>query len=421
MELISKAVELLVQPLAVRILLARERRESGVAYDLTSAAVRADPYETYRQLRSIDPVHRLRLVDAWALTRYRDIEAVLRDHRRFGNAGRILVETVPLSLLDLDPPEHTRLRSLVSKAFTPRAVAMLRPHLEEITGSLLDAVAGKQEFDLIAALAYPLPVTIIAEMLGVRARDRDRFEEWSNLMALSVDPVLGRGQVDRIKNAAEEAYAYFEEIIGERRRRPREDLVSALLAAEEEGDRLTHEELLSAMLLILVAGNETTRNLIGNGMLALLRHPEQMQRLRNDPGLLDPAIDELLRYDSPVQLNGRVAHEDVELGGKRIASGDILISVIGAANRDPELFENPDALDIGRREKSHLSFGRGIHYCLGASLAVLEARVVFAALLDRFASIRLAAEPRHRAAVVVRGVEQLWIEVQRTTRPQPRG
>ena len=236
MGLISKTVELLVQPLAVRALLARERRESGVAYDLTSAAVRADPYETYRQLRSIDPVHRLRLVDAWALTRYRDIEAVLRDHKRFGNAGRILVETVSLSLLDLDPPEHTRLRSLVSKAFTPKAVAMLRPHIEEITGKLLDAVAGKDQFDLIAALAYPLPVTIIAEMLGVRPRDRDRFEEWSNLMALSVDPVLGRGQVDRIKKAAEEAFAYFEAIINERRRRPREDLVSALLTAEEEGD-----------------------------------------------------------------------------------------------------------------------------------------------------------------------------------------
>ena len=409
----SGVVERLVQPLAVRVLLARERMESGVAYDLTSAEVREDPYPTYHALRRIDPVHRLRLVDAWVLTRYRDVEAVLRDHRRFGNAGRILVQTVPLSLLDLDPPEHTRLRALVSKAFTPKAVAMLRTHIEETTAHLLDAVAGTDRFDLIAALAYPLPVTIIAEMLGVRPRDRDRFEEWSNSLALSVDPLVSRGQVDRIRNAAEEAYAYFETIIDERRRRPREDLVSALLAAEEEGDRLTHEELLSAMLLILMAGFETTRNLIGNGMLALLRNPHQMQRLRRDRELLDPAIDELLRYDSPGQLNGRRAREDVELGGKRIRAGDVVIAVIGAANRDPEVFDDPDALDIGRREQSHLSFGRGIHYCLGAALAVMEARIVFAAVLDRFASIRLAAEPRHRTTVVLRGVEHLWIEVER--------
>ena len=412
MGLIS-VVERLVQPLAVRVLLARERMESGVAYDLTSAEVREDPYPTYHALRRIDPVHRLRLVDAWLLTRYRDIEAVLRDHRRFGNAGRILVQTVPLSLLDLDPPEHTRLRALVSKAFTPKAVAMLRTHIEETTARLLDAVAGTNRFDLIAALAYPLPVTIIAEMLGVRPRDRDRFEEWSNSLALAVDPLVSRGQVDRIKHAAEEAYAYFETIIDERRRRPREDLVSALLAAEEEGDRLTHEELLSAMLLILMAGFETTRNLIGNGMLALLRNPHQMQRLRSDPALLDSAIDELLRYDSPGQLNGRCAREDAELGGKRIRAGDVVISVIGAANRDPEVFDDPDTLDIGRREQSHLSFGRGIHYCLGAALAMMEARIAFAAVLDRFASIRLAAEPRHRATVVLRGVEDLWIEVER--------
>ena len=386
--------------------------ESGVAYDLTSAEVREDPYPTYHALRRIDPVHRLRLVDAWVLTRYRDVEAVLRDHRRFGNAGRILVETVPLSLLDLDPPEHTRLRALVSKAFTPKAVAMLRTRVEETTVHLLDAV-GMNRFDLMAALGYPLPITIIAEMLGVRPRDRDRFEEWSNVLALSVDPLVSRGQVDRIRNAAEEAYAYFETIIDERRRQPREDLVSALLAAEEEGDRLTHEELLSTMLLILMAGFETTRNLVGNGMLALLKNAHQIQRLRSDPALLDSAIDELLRYDSPAQLNGRCAREDTELGGKRIRAGEVVISVIGAANRDPEVFDDPDTLDIGRTEKSHLSFGRGIHYCLGAPLALLEARIAFAAVLDRFASIRLAAEPRHRDTVVLRGVEHLWIEVER--------
>ena len=272
--------------------------------------VRTDPYDTYRRLRQIDPVHRLRLVNAWVLTRYRDIEAVLRDHRRFGNAGRILVETIPLSLLDIDPPEHTRIRALVSKAFTPRSVATLRSCIEQVTAGLLDAVAGKERFDLIAALAYPLPVTIVAEMLGVRPRDMDRFEQWSHALALSVDPLLGRDEIQLIKSAAEQVYEYFESIIDERRRPPREDLVSGLLAAEEEGHRLTDEELLSVMLLILVAGNETTRNLIGNGMLALLKHPDQLRRLRHDPTLLNAAVDELLRYDkadeSALLLHGHV-------------------------------------------------------------------------------------------------------------------
>ena len=421
MGLITKVVERLVLPVVVRTRLARERRESGVAYDFTSPEVKADPYATYRRIRSTDPVHRMRVIDGWALTRYRDVEAVLRDHKRFGNAGRILVETVPLSLLDMDPPEHTRLRLLVSKAFTPRAVTMLRTRVQETTDRLLDAVAGKGRFDLIAAMGYPLPITIIAEMLGVRPRDMDRFEEWSHALALSVDPMLGRNQIQAIKRAQEEAFAYFETIIDERRRRPRDDLVSGLMTAEEEGDRLTHEELLSVMLLILVAGNETTRNLIGNGMLALLQHPAQLQRLRDQPDLLDSAVDELLRYDSPVQLNGRSVREDVEIGGKRIRAGEVVLSLIGAANRDPEMFDDPETLDVGRRQKSQLSFGRGIHYCVGAPLAVLEARTAFASLLDRFGSIRLADEPRHRDGVVLRGVEQLWIEVGAERRSSPAG
>ena len=409
--MIGTIVERLVLPFVVRSRLARERRESGVAYDFPSAEVRADPYPTYRQLRTTDPVHRMRVVDAWALTRYEDAERVLRDHRRFGSSGRVLVETISLSLLDLDPPEHTRLRALVSKAFTPRAVELLHDRIEHTTGRLLDAVAGREHFDLMAALAYPLPVTIIAEMLGVDAADMDLFEGWSDTLALSVDPLLGRGQIQAIKRAEQELFAYFEAIIEQRRRQPREDLVSALLAAEEQGERLTHEELLSVMLLLLVAGHETTRNLIGNGMLALLRHPDQLQRLRARPELLDSAIQELLRYDSPVQLDGRCAREDVELGGKRVRTGEVVISLIGAANRDPERFDDPDALDIGRQDTGHLSFGRGIHYCLGSALAVLEARIAFSTLLARYPSIRLAGEPRYRQGVVLRGVEELWIEV----------
>ncbi|MDD9986097.1 MAG: cytochrome P450 [Spirochaetaceae bacterium] len=413
MHLMAAVVENLIKPTVLRGLLAWERRESGVAYDFISEEARTDPYPTYRRLRTLDPVHRMRTIDAWALTRYRDVEAVLRDHARFANADRVFVETISMSLLELDPPEHTRLRLLVSKAFTPRAVARLHGRIQRITDELLDAVAGVERFDLVAALGYPLPVTVIAEMLGVRPRDLDLFKGWSNVLALSVNAILTTEEVRAIKQAADEAYAYFETIIDERRRQPREDLVSALLAAEEEGDRLTREEMLAVMLLILVAGNETTRNLIGNGMLALLRNPGELRRLREDPGLLDSAVEELLRYDSPVQLDDRTVREDVEIGGKSIRAGKRVVAIIGAANRDPEVFDDPETLDIGRGEKSHLSFGRGIHYCLGAALAVLEARIAFASLLDRFPSIRLAAEPRYRDNVVLRGLDELWIEVER--------
>ena len=223
----------------------------------------------------------------------------MRDHKRFCNGDRILVKTIPLSLLDMDSPEHTRVRALVSKAFTPKAVAQLQERIQGIADRLLDEVAGKRRFDVIAALGYPLPITVIAEMLGVRSQDMDVFERWSNTLALTVDPILGAKQVQAIKSAAERVYAYFEGIISERRLEPRDDLVSALMLAEEAGERLTHAEMLSVLLLILVAGNETTRNLIGNGVLALLRNPEQLQRLREDRGRMDSAVDELLRYDSP--------------------------------------------------------------------------------------------------------------------------
>ena len=395
-----------------RLLVAWERRESGVAYDLLSPQLRQDPYPIYRDLRSKDPVHRMRLVKAWALTRYEDVERVLRDDKRFCNGDRVLVKTIPLSLLDMDPPEHTRVRALVSKAFTPRAVGRLQGRIREITDRLLDEVAGRRQFDVIAALGYPLPITVIAEMLGVRSEDMGVFEGWSNTLALSVDPILGGKQVQAIKRAAEQVYAYFEEIIAERRREPRDDLVTALMMAEETGQRLTHEEMLSVMLLILVAGNETTRNLIGNAVLALLRNPAQLQRLREDRELLDPAVDELLRYDSPVQLDGRAAREDVEIGGKRIRAGDVVIAVLGAANRDPEAFDDPESLDVGRNGNSHLSFGRGVHYCLGGPLAIMEARLALTGLLDRYSSLRLAVEPDYREGVALRGVERLWIEVE---------
>ena len=280
-----EAVGNLVKPIAMQVLLARERLESGVAYNPVSDEVARDPYAVYRRLREKDPVHRMRLIDAWVLTRYEDADAMLRDHQRFAAEGRRFHDTGLTTMLDIDPPDHTRLRSLVSRAFTPRSVSRWHERVQEITDRLLDAVADHDRIDLIAALGYPLPVTVIAEMLGVPAEDMDRFEGWSNDIALIVEPILSPAQVEGVRRATEEMFAYFETIVEARRREPRDDLVSALLAAEEEGDRLTREELLSTMLLILIAGNETTRNLIGNGMLALLRHPDQLQRLRDEPGL----------------------------------------------------------------------------------------------------------------------------------------
>ena len=413
---VPRPVKEAVKQIAKNGLLTWERLESGVAFDLTSSQMLANPYPTYQKLREKDPVHRMRLVDGWVLTRYDDVQAMLLDHQRFSNWGAGAGDrqyTRDRSMLDLDPPDHTRLRSLVSKAFTPRSVTALEPRIEEIVEGLLDGVDGEDRFDLIDNFAFPLPVIVIAEMLGVPAQDLEQFKEWSNDIVISLEPILSREQREQFRRSEQELYEYFEGIIALRREDPEDDLVSALLAAEEEGDRLSHGELLATLLLLLVAGNETTRNLIGNGMLALLRNPEEMSRLKEQPELIDPAIDELLRYDSPVQLDGRTLLEDVEMGGKLMRAGQQVVGVVGAANRDPAAFSNPDRLDIRRQEKSHISFGRGIHYCLGASLAKLEGRIAISSLLRRFSSIRLAAEPQQRKQVVLRGVEDLLVEVER--------
>ena len=413
MNSISQFLEAAVKPAAMKVLLAWERLESGVAYDPLSQELRADPYALYEELRRKDPVHWMRLANSWILVNYRDVDMVLRDHRRFGNVARDFGYLPYISMLDLDPPEHTRIRGLVAHGFTPRSVAALEPRIQQTVDRLLDDLAGRERFDLIRDFAFPLPVIVIAEMLGVLPGDREQFNEWSNVVALTVDPLLNPDQVRQVRQTVEEMFAYFEKVATDRREQPRDDLVSALANAEEDGERLSREDLLINLVLVLAAGNETTRNLIGNGSLALLRNPAEMQRLRDNPGLLDSAIDELLRYDSPVQLDGRIARERVEIGGKRIAAGQRVICLLGAANRDPEVFPNPGVLDIGRTAANHVAFGRGIHYCLGSPLARLEARVAFTALLRRFKSLRLGAEPRYRNQVTLRGLEELWVEVER--------
>ena len=405
-----------VRAVAVNALLLWERMESGVSYNPTSPEIRDDPYEAYRKLRERDPVHRLRLLNAWLLTGYKEIDEALRDHEHFTNSQRGFAFTELRTLLHTDPPTHTRLRSLILKAFTPRAVEKLEPSIRDTAERLLDDVAGKGQIDIIADIAYPLPVIVIADMLGVPPEDRDRFKVWSDDLALSVEPILARTHTDRIRKSWDEIFEYFEGIIALRHADPKDDLISLLIAAEDQGNKLTREELLLTLLLLLVAGNETTRNMIGNGTLALLRNPAQMELLRNDRSLLESAVSEFLRYDSPVQLNGRYVFKDTVVGGKRVRAGQQLLCALGAANRDPAVYADPDRLDIARNGAKHLSFGRGIHHCLGSSLAMLEGRIVFGALLDRYASMRLAREPEYRDRIVLRGVKELVVDVEPAAR-----
>jgi cytochrome P450 len=307
---------------------------------------------------------------------------------RFGHSG--LTNTMLLQ----DPPDHTRLRTLVSRAFTPRAIEGLHGQIQSIMDGLLDAIVDRGAADLIADFAYPLPVSVINEMLGVPARDRALFRQWSFDIARSLDAiVLPDPDIIARGNAAGAAIgAYFEDLVAERRRAPRADLLSAMIAVEEAGDRLSIEELLATGLLLFLAGHETTTNLIGNGVLALLRHPEELRRLREDPALVESAVEELLRYDSPVQRVSRLVYEDVTLGDRTIPAGSLVLGLLGAANRDPDHFPEPDRLDLRRRDNRHLAFGWGIHFCLGAPLARLEGQLAFRTLLRRLPNLALAAE-----------------------------
>ena len=402
----------------VRTLALPEYWRSGIAYNPLSARVIQDPYPTYARLRSRSPAHRSRVLNSWVFTRYADVEAILRDFRRFSNipTSRNLTRRQRSSLspraewtmLFLDPPEHTRLRALVNKAFTPKVVDALEPHIRTIMGQLLDDIDDPSRFDLIAAVANPLPVIVIAEMLGVPPEDRAEFKHWSDERARLLEPVITPEERKRAMVAGESFDAYFSAIIEARRREPQEDIVSALAQAEEEGDKLTAREVLNMLRLLLVAGNETTTNLIGNGMLALLRNPDQLQLLREDPSRIPAAVEELLRFDSPVQLDFRGVLEDCEMNGASLRRGDGAILAIGAANRDPAVFDEPERLDVERSKGSNISFGRGVHHCLGAPLARLEGRIALEVLLERFSSMRLLDDtPRFRRAIVLRGLESL--------------
>jgi len=378
----------------------------------------ADPYPTYHRLRAEVPVHHSPL-GFWVLTRYEDVVAALRDPRlikepiaafvaaRFGAA----MPAMGLSMLDRDPPDHTRLRGLVNKAFTPRVVEGLRPHIQKIVDGLLARVEGAGTMDLIEEFAYPLPVTVICQMLGVPVEDRERFKQWGLDIARGLDAILlpPDSDVARRSVAARRALAdYFRALIAERRAAPRGDMLSDLIAAEEAGDKLSEDELLATCILLLVAGHETTVNLIGNGTLALLRHPDQLRRLRENPGLIGSAVEELLRYDGPVQRTARIPSADVTFDGRTIAKGEMVMPFIGAADRDPAQFPDPDRLDLTRTDNRHIAFGWGIHFCLGAPLARVEGQIAIGTLVQRLPRLALATDrPEYRQSLTLRGLTTL--------------
>lgn len=384
-------------------------------------AFKRSPYPGYAKMREETPVHRVVRPGGpaiWLVTRYDDVITVLRDPRfkkDFRNvdpedaASRQALPPIAAALsrhmLASDPPDHTRMRNLVVKAFAPRLIAQQRERIQALADSLIDAVLPRGEMDLIDDYAFPLPITVIAELMGVPAADRDRFRAWSSAV---VTDRTAPGALEALAVASQAFVAYLRDLFEERRRNPRPDLVTALVEAEEAGDRLDEDELLSTVFLLLVAGHETTVNLIGNGMLALLTRPEELRRLRDDPSLLAPAIEELLRFDGPVETSTfRFAAETVELAGVTIPRGAPVLVVLGSANRDAARFADADQLLLDRRDNDHLAFGHGIHYCLGASLARLEGQIAIGTLLRRLPSMRLAVpleQLEWRQSLLIRGM-----------------
>ena len=419
---IKNAIRSVVQPLYIRARLAQERRRYGVAWWPLTPDYLADPYPAYRRLREIDPYHPSLVTGQLVVSRYEDVDQILRDHKRFGNdftKGGVpkhmkTRSKLRKSMLSLDPPDHTRLRGLVSRAFTPRSVAEMEGFVRDTARDLLDAVTDQSECDLMSSFAGPLPTLVIARMIGVPSDDLPRFKVWSDRFARVLEPIISERERQHIYRTETEFNDYFAEIIEERRKEPQDDLVTRLVLAEDEGDRLTSDETKVMLRLLLVAGNETTTNLIGNGMLALTRRPDQMALLREQPERIPAAVEELLRYDSPVQVDARTALEETEIGGRHVKAGSRLALLIGGANHDPERFDRPDELDVTRPDSGNISFGRGIHHCLGAPLARLEGRVAFETLLERFADVRLAGPPpEFRSTIVLRGLKHLRVRTRR--------
>ncbi len=393
--------------------------------DIASPAFKANPYPFYARLRAEAPVFRVTLPDkrpAWLVTRYDDVVAVLKDGRFIKEKRKVMspeqaardpwipgmLKPMERNMLDLDPPDHTRLRGLVHKAFTPQMIENLRDRVQTLTDRLLDAAQSRGHMDLIRDYALPLPTTIIAEMLGVPARERTKFQRWSNTIVTAMPTTWG------LLRTLPSLYAflrYIRKLIRVRRSVPGDDLTSALVQTHEAGDRFSEDELVGMISLLLIAGHETTVNLIGNGVLALLEHPESMDQLRNDPTLIKSAVEELLRYNGPLETaTERFASEDVTIAGVTIPRGEMVFAGVASANRDDRQFDRPDELDLEREPNRHLAFGLGVHYCLGAPLARLEGQIAINTLLRRVPDLRLAVPVdrlQWRPGLVLHGMKAL--------------
>lgn len=380
----------------------------------------ADPYPHYRALRETHPRYSSRVFRALILSRYEDITQVLKDSdfsvdrtelfdapailNPFAGMQAEFRASILSSLLMTDPPSHTRIRNLVNKAFTPRRVELLRPRIQAIVDDLLDSFPVGSEIDFVRDFAEPLPITVIAELLGVPAQDRNRFKSWSTVLGTLLDPVASPFGLKELEASFGDMSEYFQSLFDARRKEPRDDLMSALVSAEDGGDSLSSQELLSVCALILGAGHETTTNLLGNAVVALLRNPGERKRLTDDPGLIDSAVEEFLRYDSPVQATDRIARKNCEIGGIEITSGRPVVLLLGAGNRDPEIFEDPNRLDLGREDNRHLSFSQGVHFCLGAQLARAEAQIALNSFLARYPGFKGDPDPPSwRSSIVLRG------------------
>jgi pimeloyl-[acyl-carrier protein] synthase len=401
-----------------------ERDANLSLYHLLEPEVRGNPYPLYHRLRSEDPVHWDPYLHKWVVTRYADAVTVFHHFSAHCAVSPSQLDTLGLAVLSpiakvlvrqmlfMDPPAHGRVRGLAAKAFTPRRVELLRAHIQEIVDSLLDAVQARgQDMDVIADLAYPLPAMVNAEMLGVPASDWKQLTAWSDDFA----QVLGNFQyspesTDQVLRSLNEMAAYFRAAVQACKQRPGEGLISAFVTAELDGDRLSEEEIVANLILVMVGGQETTTNLIGNGVLTLLRHPDQLRKLQADLSLTASAVEEMLRYESPSQQTTRLAPEDMRLGDKTTHQGQTVMVVMGAANRDPERFPDPDRFDICRQDNRHLAFGRANHFCFGAPLARLEGQIVFGSLLRRMPELNLEPGPLYwRDNLGLRGLSALHV------------
>ncbi|WP_292794707.1 cytochrome P450 [Nostoc sp. NMS7] len=407
-----------------------DKRELAKAFkfNLFDPKFNANPYPTYHRLRSEDPVHRYFVGGDWIVTRYADVKAVLKSgcvrtddrpksiqerNKYLQDKGKnlnTLAYTTSRFLFYMNPPDHTRLRALVSKSFSPVVVERMRPRIQEIVHELLDKVRHQGSMDIVADLASPLSVSVISRLLGIPKEAQQQLHQWTNVLSRILDPLVSLEEYAAMNKATKEIQEYLSTLIAEREKDPQEDLISNLITAKEQNDRLSQNEILAICTLLFGAGEETTGNTIGNGMLALLQHPNQMEKLKREPTLIPSAVEEVIRYDSAIQMLTRIATDNLEIGNQTIKAGEKIVLCLGAANRDPAQFSEPDELNINREQNQHVAFADSIHYCLGAALARVETQIAINTLVQKFPDLKLKSNKLEwKKSIVIRGLNALPI------------